>query len=115
MKRIQRSLCDHIVIIGYGTKNSRAVQELIDLGAEPHDIVVVDTKEDRLELAKALGCTVLKADATHDETPDAHRRLRRYADTRHVGCRCGDGGVLLYGAASPREAVDAQQEESRGI
>jgi voltage-gated potassium channel len=68
MKRIQRSLCDHIVVIGYGTKNSRAVQELIDLGAEPHDIVVVDTKEDRLELAKALGCTVLKADATQDET-----------------------------------------------
>jgi voltage-gated potassium channel len=68
MRRIQRTLRDHIVMIGYGTKNSRAVQELIDLGAEPHNIVVVDTKEDRLDLAKALGCTVLKADATHDET-----------------------------------------------
>ena len=68
MRRIQRTLRDHIVMIGYGTKNSRAVQELIDLGAEPHNIVVVDTKEDRLDLAKALGCTVLNADATHDET-----------------------------------------------
>jgi voltage-gated potassium channel len=68
MKRIQRNLCDHILVAGFGTKNSRAVQELIDLGAEPHDIVVVDTKEDRLELAKAIGCTVLKADATRDET-----------------------------------------------
>ena len=68
MKRIQRTLCDHIVVIGYGTKNSRAVQELIDLGAAPHEVVVVDSNEDRLELAKAMGCTVLKADATRDET-----------------------------------------------
>ena len=68
MKRIQRTLCDHILVVGYGAKNSRAVQELIDLGAEPHDIVVIDTKDERLELAKALGCTVLKADATRDET-----------------------------------------------
>jgi voltage-gated potassium channel len=68
MKRIQRTLCDHIVIVGYGTKNGRAVQELIDLGAEPRDIVVIDASEERLEIAKALGCTVLKADATRDAT-----------------------------------------------
>jgi voltage-gated potassium channel len=68
MTRIQRELCDHIVVAGFGSKNSRAVQELIDLGTEPNDIVVVDPSEDRLEKAKALGCTVLKADATRDET-----------------------------------------------
>lgn len=68
MKRIQRSLRDHIVVVGYGTKNSRAVQELIDLGAEPATIVVIDHNEERLEVAKAVGCTVLKADATRDAT-----------------------------------------------
>jgi voltage-gated potassium channel len=68
MKRIQRTLRDHIVVVGYGTKNSRAVQELIDLGAEPESIVVIDHSEDRLLLAKALGCTILKADATRDAT-----------------------------------------------
>ena len=68
MKRIQRSLCDHIVVIGYGTKNSRAVQELIDLGTEPSNIVVVDLGGARLEEAKSLGCTVMQADATRDET-----------------------------------------------
>ena len=68
MKRIQRSLSDHIVVVGYGTKNSRAVQELIDLDVQPETIVVIDTNEDRLQLAKAIGCTVLKADATRDET-----------------------------------------------
>ena len=68
MRRIQRSLRDHIVVVGYGTKNSRAVQELIDLGAEPETIVVIDHNEERLTLAKAKGCTILKADATRDET-----------------------------------------------
>ena len=68
MKRIQRSLRDHIVVVGYGTKNSRAVQELIDLGAEPGTIVVIDVNEERLQMAKAAGCTILKADATRDAT-----------------------------------------------
>ena len=68
MKRIQRTLCDHIIIAGFGTKNARAVKELIDLGSDPQDIVVIDTSDDRLEKAKAMGCTVLKADATRDET-----------------------------------------------
>jgi voltage-gated potassium channel len=68
MKRIQRKLHDHIVVAGFGTKNSRAVQELLSLGAEANDIVVIDTSEDRLEKAKAVGCTVLKGDATRDET-----------------------------------------------
>jgi voltage-gated potassium channel len=61
-------LRDHIVVVGYGTKNSRAVQELIERGARPHDIVVIDINEDRLEIAKGLGCTVLKGDATRDQT-----------------------------------------------
>ncbi|HXG99099.1 MAG TPA: potassium channel family protein [Sphingomicrobium sp.] len=68
MKKIQRNLCDHIVVAGYGTKNSRAVQELIELGTEPNDIVVIDTSENRLDKAKALGCAVLGGDATRDET-----------------------------------------------
>ena len=68
MRRIQQSLNDHIVIAGYGTKNRRAVQELIDLGADPVNIVVIDVSEERLARAQELGCTVLKADATRDET-----------------------------------------------
>lgn len=68
MRRIQRTLHDHVVVAGYGTKNRRAVQELIDLGTDPETIVVIDNSDERLELAKALGCTVLKSDATRDET-----------------------------------------------
>ena len=68
MKRIQRTLRDHIVVAGFGTKNNRAVRELLRLAADESDIVVIDPSEERLEKAKALGCTVLKGDATNDET-----------------------------------------------
>src|SRR5688572_18686836 len=68
MKRIQSDLCDHTIIAGFGTKNTRAVKELIDLGSNPEDIVVIDPNEDRLEKAKSLGCTVLRGDATQDAT-----------------------------------------------
>ena len=60
MRRIQRGLKDHTVVTGYGIKNSRAVSELIELGEDPANIVVIDTRDDRLELAKQLGCTVLE-------------------------------------------------------
>lgn len=68
MKRIQQSLKNHIIVAGYGTKNRRAVQELIDLGAALGSIVVIDTNEARLALAKELGCIVFNADAARDET-----------------------------------------------
>ena len=73
MRRIQRDLRDHIVVAGHGTKNGRAVKELIDLGTEPAAIVVIDSDEERLARAKELGCTVLKGDATRDETLRAVR------------------------------------------
>ncbi len=68
MRRIQNSLQDHIVVAGYGTKNRRAVQELVDLGTDPKALVVIDVSDERLEKAKSLGCTVVKADATRDAT-----------------------------------------------
>ena len=73
MKKIQRDLCDHVIVAGFGTKNSRAVQELIDLGTPPGDIVVIDSSEARLAQAKVLGCAVLEGDATRDQTLKAVR------------------------------------------
>ena len=68
MRRIQRNLQDHIVIAGYGVKNRRAVEELMALGTEPRDIVVIDCDPECLEKAEALGCVVMMADATRDST-----------------------------------------------
>ena len=68
MKRIQRGLSDHIIVTGFGTKGSRAVDELLARGTDPASIVVVDTDEDRLASAEALGCIVAHGDSTRDRT-----------------------------------------------
>ncbi len=68
MKRIQRTLHDHVVVAGYGVKNRRAVEELIALGTDPRDIVIIDCDPECIEGAEALGCPVMTADATRDST-----------------------------------------------
>jgi voltage-gated potassium channel len=68
MERIQRGLQGHTIIAGFGIKNRRALDELIKLGTEPSEIVVIDGNEEQLEIAKGLGCAVVRADATRDET-----------------------------------------------
>jgi voltage-gated potassium channel len=68
MTRIQRGLVDHVVVAGFGIKNRRAVEELLRLGTEARSIVVLDQDDDQLSCAEALGCNVMRADATRDET-----------------------------------------------
>jgi voltage-gated potassium channel len=68
MERIQRGLEGHTIIAGFGIKNRRALDELIKLGTEASDIVVIDGDEEQLEIAKELGCAVVRADATRDST-----------------------------------------------
>ncbi|NVD44985.1 potassium channel family protein [Qipengyuania atrilutea] len=73
MSRIQEQLTDHIVVLGYGVSGSEAVTELIERGTDPREIVVIDPSEDRLMEAEKLGCNVMAADATRDETLKAVR------------------------------------------
>jgi voltage-gated potassium channel len=73
MERLQRTLCNHVVVAGFGTSGSETVDELIALGTRPEEIVVVDTSEEALERAKSLGCNVAEADATRDRTLQAVR------------------------------------------
>jgi voltage-gated potassium channel len=68
MKRIQERLTDHVVVLGFGISGAEAVNELIERGTDPSCIVVMDTSEDRLAEAEALGCNVIAADATRDES-----------------------------------------------
>ncbi|MDC0887281.1 potassium channel family protein [Altererythrobacter sp.] len=70
MARIQEQLSDHIVVLGFG---SEAVDELIERGTDPRSIVVVDPGEERLKEAEKLGCNVMVADATRDDTLKAVR------------------------------------------
>ncbi|MCB2013290.1 MAG: potassium channel family protein [Sphingobium sp.] len=68
MARIQKALQDHIVVCGFGVSGSEAVREMIERGANPEEIVVIDGSEDRLASAEALGCNVMGGDATRDST-----------------------------------------------
>ncbi len=68
MARIQEQLSQHIVVLGFGISGSQAVDELIERGTDPSCIVVIDPSEDRLHDAESLGCNVMAADATRDET-----------------------------------------------
>lgn len=93
MKRIQATLTDHIVVLGFGISGSEAVRELIDRGTDPHCIVVVEPGEERLAAAEALGCNVMTGDATRDETLLA----ARIADARTVLVSAGrdDTSILI--------------------
>ena len=73
MARLQRNLGDHIVVAGFGTSGSEAVDELIARGTDPGRIVVIDPSADSLQRAESLGCAVLQADATRDQTLKAVR------------------------------------------
>src|SRR5690606_7181511 len=56
MAIIQRNLRDHIVVAGFGTTGSEAVDELLARGTEAARIVVIDTDAEALERARSLGC-----------------------------------------------------------
>ena len=71
MARLQRTLGGHIVVAGFGTSGSEAVDELIARGAAASDMVVIDCEEEALERAESLGCAILNADATRDKTLEA--------------------------------------------
>lgn len=73
MTRIQKKLSGHLVVLGYGVSGSESVNELIARGTNPQDIVVIDPSEDRLANAEAIGCNIMAADATRDETLKAVR------------------------------------------
>ncbi len=68
MARIQQRLTDHYVVLGFGVSGSESVAELIARGCDPECIVVMDTSEERLALAERLGCNVIEADATRDDS-----------------------------------------------
>jgi voltage-gated potassium channel len=73
MKRLQKTLCGHIVVAGFGTSGSEAVDELIARGTAAENIVVIDASETALERAESLGCAIVDADATRDKTLQAVR------------------------------------------
>ena len=93
MRRLQRTLTDHIVCAGYGTSGGEAVDELIARGEDPRKIVVVDTNPESIAKAERMGCIVLQGDATRDETLEAVRL--RQAATMIISAGRDDTSILI--------------------
>jgi voltage-gated potassium channel len=73
MSKIQASLTGHVVVAGFGTSGSEAVDELVARGTPASEIVVIDRSPEALERAESLGCAIVEADATRDKTLQAVR------------------------------------------
>lgn len=68
MQKLQRTLCNHIIVTGFGTSGSEAIKELTARGTDPGTIVVIDSDTEAVEEAEELGCIVMQADSTRDAT-----------------------------------------------
>ena len=93
MARIQEKLSGHVVVLGFGVSGSEAVVELIERGTDPRHIVVMDTREERLAAAESLGCNVMAADATRDDSLMAVRIAE--ACTVLVSAGRDDASILI--------------------
>ena len=68
MKLIQKNLRDHILLVGFGVANDKALEELLAQGTPPRRIVVIDSDQEALDRAAECGVAVLLGDAARDET-----------------------------------------------
>lgn len=59
---------DHVVVVGFGTKGRSAVKTLLgDESVEPNRVVVVDTDQQALDAAAALGLVTVHGSATRSD------------------------------------------------
>ena len=65
--RWRKSMGEHVVVVGYGTKGRSAVETLVNNGQDREGIVVVDPSAIALQDAHADGLAVVTGDATRRE------------------------------------------------
>ncbi|MFQ6396422.1 potassium channel family protein [Nocardia sp. KC 131] len=67
IQRWRRSVRNHTVVVGYGTKGRTAIDAMIGDGVQPADIVVVDTDVIALEAAANAGLVTVHGSATQSD------------------------------------------------
>lgn len=63
LTRWRKTLRDHTIVCGYGTKGQTAVHELRARGVEPSKVVVIDDRSEARERAVAAGLAAVAGDA----------------------------------------------------
>ena len=106
MSIIQKYLHNHIVVAGFGISGSEAVDELLERGIDPSEIVVIDQDHGRLEAAEKRGCNVMEGDASRDRTLNQVRVSR--ARSMIVSAGRDDTSILVVltaRALAPKLAI----------
>ncbi|MEM8695891.1 MAG: potassium channel family protein [Pseudomonadota bacterium] len=106
MSIIQKNLHNHIVVAGFGISGSEAVDELLERGIDPSEIVVIDQDHGRLEAAEKRGCNVMEGDASRDKTLNQVRVSR--ARSMIVSAGRDDTSILVVltaRALAPKLAI----------
>lgn len=67
IQRWRKTVRNHTVVVGYGTKGRTAVAAMIGDGVAPADIVVVDTDPALLERANTAGLVTVRGDANRSD------------------------------------------------
>ncbi len=67
IQKWRRIVRDHVVVVGYGTKGRSAVAALLGDGVEPGSIVVVDTVQESLDAASAIGLVTVHGSGTRND------------------------------------------------
>ncbi|MEU3645370.1 potassium channel family protein [Lentzea sp. NPDC034063] len=67
IQKWRRVVRDHVVVVGYGTKGRSAVAALLGDGTEPGSIVVVDTVQESLDAASAIGLVTVHGSGTRND------------------------------------------------
>jgi voltage-gated potassium channel len=65
--RWRKSMRNHVVVVGYGTKGKSAVDTLEDNGANPAQIVIIDGRPSAITDANLKGFAAIEGDATRRE------------------------------------------------
>ena len=107
---------DHTIVVGYGTKGRAAVETLLGDGAEPTDIVVVDTDRANLDAASALGLVTVTGNATRSSVLRIAGVMQ--ASALVVAVNRDDTAVLVTLTArelSPNVRIVASVRESENV
>lgn len=67
IQRWRKTVRNHTVVVGYGTKGRTAVSAMIGDGVPPAEIVVVDTDQVSLDRANAAGLVTVRGDANKSD------------------------------------------------
>jgi voltage-gated potassium channel len=113
IQRWRKSVRNHTVVVGYGTKGRTAVAAMISDGVLPKDIVVVDEDAASLERAKGAGLVTVRGTATDSEV--LRLASAQHADTIIVAANRDDTAVLVTLTArelAPRAKIIAAVREA---